>query len=112
VRDYAKLGEQSMSMWWLLALIFFAWMLWGAACLSQKTVANAQLPKDKRGSVSLLPVIPVFPLALWGLALLIDLIIDPWGTGVIASLHAIFGLVLIVSIVRDLWRLVTLRINQ
>jgi hypothetical protein len=61
-----------MSIWWLLALVFIAWILWGAACVAQKAVTNAQLPKERRGGVSLLPVIPIFPMAFWGVAVLID----------------------------------------
>jgi hypothetical protein len=51
------------------------------------------------------PVIPIFPLVLWGAAALIDLAVDPWGTRIFGSLHAVFAVIFVVSIVHDLWRL-------
>jgi hypothetical protein len=93
--------------WLLLAFIFFVWCLWVAAAIAQVAVENARhpLPNGQRRGMSAAPVIPVFPLALWGAAELIDLAVDPWGTIVIGSLHAAYAIVLVGSIVRDVWRL-------
>jgi hypothetical protein len=71
----------------------------------QVAVQNARhpLPEGQRRGMSAAPVIPVFPLFLWGTARVIDLVLDPWGAVVIGWLHAVFAIVLLVSIVRD-WR--------
>jgi hypothetical protein len=94
--------------WWLLLLIvFFVWCLWAAAAAAQVAVENARqaLPGGHRRGISFVPVIPVFPLVFWGAAKLIDLVVDPWGTRIVASLHAVFAVILVASIVRDSMRL-------
>jgi hypothetical protein len=55
--------------------------------------------------VSIAPVIPVFPLALWGIALLIDFVVDPWGTWIIGLAHGGLLVLLLVSIFRNWFRL-------
>jgi len=94
-----------MPWWLLLALIFFVWCLWAVAATAQVAVENARrpLPDGQRSGMSPAPVIPIFPLVLWGVAILIDLVVDPWGTIIFGSLHAVFAAILVVSIVRD-WR--------
>jgi hypothetical protein len=96
-------------MFWLLLLVFvfFVWGLWAAAVVTQNAVLDARLPlaNGQRRSMSPAPVIPVFPLFVWGVAKLIDLVVDPWGTVIIGSLHVIFMVTLVVSIVRDWKRL-------
>jgi len=90
--------------WWLLLLIvFFVWCLWAAAGAAQVAVENARhpLPDGQRRGMSFVPVIPVFPLVFWGAAKLIDLVVDPWGTRIVASLHAAFAIILVTSIVPD-----------
>jgi hypothetical protein len=94
--------------WWLLLLfVFLVWCLWALAVSMQIAVWNARhpLPEVKRRGMSPAPVIPIFPLAFWGAAVLIDLVVDPWGTIVIGSLHAVYAVILTVSIVRDCIRL-------
>ena len=94
--------------WWLLpAFIFFVWCLWAVAATAQVGVENARrpLPNGQRRGMSPAPVIPVFPLVLWRAAAIINLVVDPWGTIIFGSLHAVFAVILVVSIVRDLWRL-------
>src|SRR5262249_35829962 len=92
--------------WWLLLLfVFLVWCLWAVAATMQVAVEDARHPltDGKRRGMSPAPVIPVFPLALWGAAKLLDLIVDPWGTMIIGSLHAVYGVILVGSIVRA-WR--------
>jgi hypothetical protein len=96
-----------MPWWLLLAFIFVVWCLWAVAATAQVEVENARRPSPngQRRGMSPAPVIPVFPLVLWGAAALIDLVVDPWGTIIFGSLHAVFAVILVVSIVHDLWRL-------
>jgi hypothetical protein len=45
--------------------------------------------KGKPGGVSILPAFPVFPLAAWGLAALLDLVHDGLGYYLIGGLHVV-----------------------
>ena len=65
--------------------------------------AYGGIPEGQRGGVSILPGIPVFPLAFWGIAWMIDRAARPWGTIVIGVAHVVFAMWLIISIARD-WR--------
>jgi hypothetical protein len=96
-----------MSWWLLLVEVFVVWFLWVFAAVAGKAVADARrgIPEVHRGGVSILPVLPVFPLAFWGAALAVDLVARPWGTLVIAGFHALLGLVFAGSFARDVWRL-------
>jgi hypothetical protein len=94
--------------WWVLLLfVLFVWCLWAVAAAAQTGVEYKRrpLPDGQRPGVSIAPAIPVFPLVFWCAAKLIDLIANPWGTTVIAVLHAAFAVVLVLSIVRDCVRL-------
>src|SRR5262245_28713032 len=97
----------SMSSWLLLVFLFLIWILWAVAASAQKSLQDAQrgLPKGQRGNMSVFPVIPVFPLAFWGIAVLVDQFAAPWGTRTIGVLHSLFFIVLVASICRDWWRL-------
>jgi hypothetical protein len=96
-----------MSSWPLLVFIFLVWCLWLIASVFQRAVADARrgVPEHERGGVSVLPGIPVFPLAFWGVALLIDRVANPWGTLIVGFLHAFFGVFLTAIIVRAWWHL-------
>ena len=87
---------------WLLPIFIFAvWALWVIAACGENAVRQARrgLPSGQRGGISILPVMPVFPLAFWGIAVLVDCFAAPWGSRVIGSLHGLYGIVLVVSIV-------------
>ncbi len=92
----------------LIAFVFFVWLLWGATAILEKAVKNSGLPVEKRGGVSLFPIIPIFPLFFWGLAALIDRFYSPWGLQVVAGLHALYAIVLLVFIFRYSTRLIGL----
>jgi hypothetical protein len=94
--------------WWLLLVeVFVAWLLWGIAAAAGRAVADARrgIPEGQRGGVSIAPVIPVFPLGFWGLALLVDSVAGSWGTLVVGWFHAVLSVVFAGSIARDWWRL-------
>jgi hypothetical protein len=94
-----------MSSWPLLLLITTAWLFWAFATAARLAVEDArrQVPEDQRRGVSLLPVIPVLPLVLWGVALLVDLVAEPWGTRVVGFAHVVMAVLAAGSFVRDLW---------
>lgn len=91
---------------WLLALfILVVWCLWAVAAAAQCAAEQARhgVPEGQRSGVSILPVIPVFPMVLWGIAWLIDRAASPWGTWAVGVAHGVFAAYLTVSVVRD-WR--------
>jgi hypothetical protein len=96
-----------MAWWALLLLVLVVWILWGIAAAAGHAVAQARrgIPKGQSGGVSLAPVIPLFPLGFWGAAMLVDLVVGPWGTVVVGWLHTALGVIFIGSIVWDVWRL-------
>jgi hypothetical protein len=96
-----------MPSWLLLVFLFATWFVWVIACAAEKAVDGARrgLPEGQRGGVSILPGIPVFPLVFWGIALLIDLVVEPWGTWGIGLAHGVFLVLLMVSIMRNWFRL-------
>ncbi len=84
--------------------MLFVWLLWLCACIIQISLSEARrgIPEEERRSVSIFPAFPIFPLAFWGAAMLIDWLANPWGTYTIVGLHVILGLTWSVSIFRDL----------
>ena len=97
-----------MSPWLLLAFVLTVWLVWVPACAVQAALADALrgVPDGQRRGVSILPGFPLFPLAFWGAALLIDRFVSPWGTLIIGAIHVILGILWSVSIYRDRKRLI------
>jgi hypothetical protein len=96
-----------MSSWLFLLCLFLIWFLWVIAVASEYAVEAARkgIPKGQRPGVSIFPIIPIFPLGFWGIALLIDSFGELWGTRIIGLFHAILAFLFIVTIVRDIFRL-------
>jgi hypothetical protein len=92
----------SMS-WLLLFWLLLVWWLWVVACATQRALADAHAgtPVERRGGVSVLPIFPIFPCIAWGIAGVGDRFANPYGSVVIAALHAVFALALLLSIFRD-----------
>lgn len=93
-----------MPPWVLPLFVFIVWCLWALAAAAQCAAEDARrgIPDGQRAGTSLAPAIPVFPLALWGAAWLIDYAASPWGTRLVGGAHAVFAVCLVVSLVRDL----------
>jgi hypothetical protein len=96
-----------MSWWALLIGVFATWVLWSVAATSNVAVEDARrgIPQAQRRRVSILPIIPIFPIVFWAAAQIADLAVSPWGTLIVGLLHIVLAVVLVVSIIRDLWRL-------
>ncbi len=92
-----------MPAWVLLSFILLVWCLWAVAAAAERAAEEARrgIPVGQRGGVSILPVIPLFPLSLWGAAWVIDRVAHPWGTIAVGVSHVVFALYLTVSLVRD-----------
>jgi hypothetical protein len=91
--------------WVLPGLLLVVWLLWVLACaagVAAEDVRRGTLLEHRRG-VSILPAFPLFPLLFWGVALVGDVWVAPWGTLVVGTLHVGFAIVLLVSLFRD-WR--------
>jgi hypothetical protein len=96
-----------MSWWLLLLFLFIVWCLWASAATARVAAHNARrpLPDGYDRGVRLLPVVPIVPLMFWGIAKLIDLLADPWGTTFIAWFHAVLAVFFVLSIALDVVRL-------
>ena len=98
--------REFVSSWLLLIVLFLVWRLWGIAAAVQRAVADVRRGTEvPRGGVSVFPVIPLFPLAFWGVAILVDRAAAPWGTWTVGLAHGGFAVCLVISIVRDYRRL-------
>ena len=90
---------------WLLPVLLFAvWSLWAFAAIAELRAKEIRrgTPKEQRGGVSILPVIPFFPLCFWGVARLTDIWLSPWGTVVVGVLHLVLAAAMAFTFVRDL----------
>lgn len=92
-----------MSSWILLTFLLLVWALWLFSCMAEVAVSEARrgIPVGERRGVSILPGFPIFPLAFWGAALLVDWLVSPWGTVAIAGLHTVLGMSWAASIFRN-----------
>lgn len=94
--------------WWALLIeVWIVWLLWCVGAINGKALFNARnrVPLEKQGGVSLLPLIPVFPMGFWAFAICADVFVQPWASVSIAAFHAVLGLIFIFCIVRDRLRL-------
>ncbi len=89
--------------WLFPVFILSVWMLWAMAGITRIAAEDAErgIPEPERRGVSLLPGIPLFPLAAWGLAWAIDRVAPPWGYLGVGSAHTLLAVAMLVSITRD-----------
>lgn len=89
---------------WILPIwLLLVWVLWAFACSYQRALADtrAGVPPERRARVSIFPVVPLYPLAAWGLAAIGDRFVGPYGSIVMAVLHGVFASALLLSVFRD-----------
>ena len=94
-----------MPSWFPPILIFMVWCLWGVTAVVHQVAEDArnEVPIEQRHGVSIVPVIPIFPLSFWFLAWLIDLGAGPWGTIIVGAFHVGVTLLFARSLARDCW---------
>ena len=63
--------------------LFFVWLFASLLPVLEKKA------KRESGGVSVVPIVPLFPLAAWGLAAILDLIHDRLGYYIVGGLHVI-----------------------
>ena len=97
----------AMPWWMLLILVILTWCLWAVAAAAERAASEAAkgVPESQPGGVSILPAIPLFPLAAFGVAMGADALFAPWGTRVVGGLHGLLAMLFVLSIVRDFVRL-------
>jgi hypothetical protein len=71
------------------------WIVWIPAVVLEKRA------RGEAGSVSIFPVIPVFPLAAWGSAYLLDLLLPAAGTLIVGGGHVVLMAAMLFSIVKS-----------
>ena len=94
-----------MSWWALLILVTLTWIL-GVVVGAAGVAANVATGKRPSGAgFSWLPIFPGAPLAFFGIAMAVDAAAAPWGTRIVAGLHAAFVALWLAMMVNDLRRL-------
>jgi hypothetical protein len=83
---------------------WFAFVLVPAGRLAIEDERN-NVPKDKRRGTSILPGFPIFPLIAWGVALVVNYFIPPWGLWAFLGIHGILLAVSLCIIARDMFLL-------
>src|SRR5688500_5534326 len=92
-----------MPWWLLLILLTLTWCLALIAAAAERATDDIvkEVPESQRGGISILPVIALFPLAAFGVAMAADAFFAPWGTRVVGGLHGLLALLYVLSIARD-----------
>jgi hypothetical protein len=95
-----------MPSWLLLLLLFVAWCLVLLAAAAGRAADDSEqgVSDSARGGVSIFPGIPLCPLAAWGVALLLDQYVSPWGTTVVGGSHVLLAVGCVISIIRNVNR--------
>jgi hypothetical protein len=75
--------------------IFAVWLFWIPVCVWSRAA------RGDFGGTSILPGIPAFPLAAWGLSALLDRLHPDLGLLVVGGFHALLLLFFIVSAIRS-----------
>ena len=71
----------------------------------KRKIEKLQGKRPPDAGYSIVPVIPAFPLALVGIAKLVDLFASPWGTRVIFWLHFVLGVFVAAMIAYSLYQI-------
>jgi hypothetical protein len=92
-------------MWTLAIIITIAWLLWIVASLLSLEADKRQMKRLPDAGVSILPVIPVFPMLLFGIAWVIDRYALPWGTRIIGGVHLLLIAIYTIGIIQEVLRI-------
>ncbi|MFZ6875834.1 hypothetical protein ACO0LF_27510 [Undibacterium sp. Di27W] len=79
-----------------LLIASLAWLIWIPTAVLEKSA------KGDMGSVSIFPIIPLFPLLAWGLAYMLDQLHAQLGTMLVVSMHLFLLLTMLVSAAKSL----------
>ena len=95
----------------LPVVIFANWLAFLLIPAGKLAIEDARnnVPKDKRRGTSILPGFPIFPLIVWGIAIVLKHFTSPWGTWSILGFHGVLLLVPLSIIGRDILRLKRIR---
>lgn len=80
-----------MSTWTLLSLVTITWLLWAVDALHGHYIAKCAGRAQPDSGVSLVPIIPLFPLLFFALAKIADNVVPLWGTWVIGGSHMLLA---------------------
>lgn len=92
-----------MNNWHLLVLCTVAWLAWIPAVLLEKKA------KGDSGGTSIVPVVPLFPLAAWLAGIGLNRVIANAGTYIVGGLHVILIVCLLGSMAISVLRI---RVNR
>lgn len=88
-----------MGAWGLLLLVTFTWILWAVGALQAHEIGKREGRTHPESHMSVVPIIPFFPLIAFGVAKAIDALFPLWGTWFVGGSHAALGLAFVVAIV-------------
>ena len=88
-----------MGTWTLLILVTVTWVLWAFGALQAHRIGTREGRNRPDSHMSVVPIIPVFPLLAFGLAKGVDKIASPWGTRLVGGFHALLAVAFVVTIV-------------
>ena len=88
----------------LLLLVTLTWLLWAVGGVVGLWVEIRQGRRPANARFSFAPIFPIFPIFFFGLAMLVNLIVPPWGTRIIGGLHALLALLFIIAIAWTIYR--------
>lgn len=84
-----------MSSVYALLIASVTWIVWIPAAVLEKKV------KGSIGNISIFPVIPIFPLAAWGLAYWLNLLYPSLGVVTVGGCHAALLAAMLISIIKS-----------
>lgn len=94
-----------MSLIELATLISISWFLGVVVCLFQLHAAKLEGKRPANARLSAMPVIPLFPAAAFGAAVLANGVIPRWGTWIVGGLHVVLAVAHMVGIVLTMRRI-------
>jgi hypothetical protein len=94
-----------MSWWLLFIFVTLTWFAWCAGAILELKADKLEGKCPPDAGCSLVPIVPLYPLALFGIAMLLDKFLTPWGTRIILWFHIALGILFAAAIIRDLNRI-------
>ena len=79
--------------------LFFVWIVWVPSALLDKRARGDQ------GGMSILPVLPLFPLVAWGVAAILNRFGENWGTYSIGGFHALLLIWFVFTGIYSAWKI-------
>jgi len=94
-----------MSWWALLIFVTATWLLWAVWGLLGLQADKLEHKRPQDAGISIMPIIPFFPLIAFGVAMCLNAVFDPWGTRIVGAIHALLIVIFLAGIAREVLRI-------